>query len=271
MNSDRLFDAWRGLVSWEHTQLLLAVLFYFLIAWIAARLLPGVVSRAMLAMAEGTQQRPLSTQRRKTIQRLGRDLTRLVVYALAAIASLALFVDSRGLFTFLGLFSAAFGLGARPLVSDYMSGMIYLFEDTYAIGDKVDVLGIEGIVEDIRLRTTIVRGTSGDLYYIPNGEIRAVRNYARGVYSAAGLSLQVDVAKLDEVLALLDGCVVTAQRRIPELIEAPRVVIGDATIGDKAEIKLVAKAGYGHGPEARRHLLHLVQEALGTLATHVSE
>jgi small-conductance mechanosensitive channel len=43
-----------------------------------------------------------------------------------------------------GLFAAAFGLGARPLVSDYLTGVGFLFEDTFDVGEKVDILGNEG-------------------------------------------------------------------------------------------------------------------------------
>lgn len=271
MDFQPLIDTWQRLLAWEQIELLLIILFYFVAAWIAARLLPAMVSRTMLAMAQRTRRHPMSAKRQTTIYRLGRDLTRFVIFALAFILSLALFVDTRGLFTFLGLFSAGFGLGARPLVSDYLSGVVYLFEDTYAIGDKVEVLEIEGTVEDIRLRTSVIRSMTGELYYVPNGEIRVVRNFARGTFSEAGFTLLIEAGRLDHALAQLDAMVLSAREKIPTLLEEPRIIAGDAAVADRVELRIAAKAEYGHGPETRRDLVHLVQHTLRSLEVDVRE
>jgi small-conductance mechanosensitive channel len=271
MDFQPLIDTWQRLLGWEQIELFLIILFYFIVAWIAARLLPDLVSRTMLAMAQRTRRRPLSMKRQTTIYRLGRDLTRFMIFGLAAILSLALFVDTRGLFTFLGLFSAGFGLGARPLVSDYLSGAVYLFEDTFAIGDKVEVMEIEGTVEDIRLRTSVIRSMTGELYYVPNGEIRVVRNFARGTFSEAGFTLYVSAAKLDDALAHLDEMVLSARERIPTLLEEPRIIAGDAAVSDRVELRIAAKAQYGCGPETRRELVNLTQHTLRSLEVDVRE
>lgn len=264
-------DLWRQLMTVALTSRLLLIAVYALAAWLAAAWLPRIAGRAMLTAAQANRARPLSAKRTQTIDRLSRDLTRFIIVAVAVIATLALFVDTRGLFTFLGLFSAAFGLGARPLVSDYISGVVYLFEDLYAIGDKVEFIGIEGTVEDIRLRTTTLRAPTGELYFVPNGEIRQVRNFARGSFSEADVQLQIPAGQLDEVLALLDAAVIQARAKIHRLIEQPRVIIADRTISDTVQVTIAAKAEYGHGPEVRRQLMHEIQQALSTLKIHVSE
>lgn len=253
---------------WANYQNLALILLYAGLAWIGIRVLPPMASRAVLAATQSQRTRPLSSKRIATINRLSRDLTRFVIVLTALIAAVALYVDSRGLFTFLGLFSAAFGLGARPLVSDYMSGAVYLFEDLFAIGDKVEVFGIEGMVEDVRLRTTVLRAPSGELYFIPNGEIRAVRNFARGTFSDANLHLKVPAKNLDEVLALLEETLVTARAEMPQLLERPKLLSVDGAIGDTVDLTVLAKAEYGHGPETRRQLMHRVQHALNQTATH---
>jgi small-conductance mechanosensitive channel len=39
--------------------------------------------------------------------------------------------------------------GARPLISDVLTGIDLIFEDTYAFGEKVEIQGVEGVVEAV--------------------------------------------------------------------------------------------------------------------------
>ena len=85
----------------------------------------------------------------------------------------------------MGLFSAGFGLGARPMVSDFLSGIGFMFEDTFDVSEKIEIPGLPGgsvmgLVEAVHLRTTVIRAMSGEPYIVPNGEIRVVRNFSRG-------------------------------------------------------------------------------------------
>jgi small-conductance mechanosensitive channel len=54
-----------------------------------------------------------------------------------------------------------------------------LIEDQYGVGDKVDVLEVQGIVEKVGLRVTTVRDSSGTLWYLRNGEILKVGNQSQ--------------------------------------------------------------------------------------------
>jgi small-conductance mechanosensitive channel len=54
-----------------------------------------------------------------------------------------------------------------------------LIEDQYGVGDTVDVLEVQGIVEKVGLRVTIVRDGSGTLWYLRNGEILKVGNQSQ--------------------------------------------------------------------------------------------
>ena len=67
-----------------------------------------------------------------------------------------------------GLLSAGIGLSARPLISDLLAGVTFMFEDTFAVGEKVEVLGVHGVVETVDLRATWIRAPSGELQVVPN-------------------------------------------------------------------------------------------------------
>jgi small-conductance mechanosensitive channel len=75
-----------------------------------------------------------------------------------------------------GVVGVALGLGAQTLVRDVLSGIFMLIEDQYGVGDKVDLLEVQGTVEKVGLRVTTVRDTSGTLWYLRNGEILKVGN-----------------------------------------------------------------------------------------------
>ncbi|MBR7539026.1 mechanosensitive ion channel, partial [Mycobacterium tuberculosis] len=63
---------------------------------------------------------------------------------------------------------------------DYLSGFFMVIEDQYGIGDSVDLGEAIGVVEDVGLRTTQVRGLDGTLWHVRNGEIRRVGNQSQG-------------------------------------------------------------------------------------------
>lgn len=78
-----------------------------------------------------------------------------------------------------GILGVALGLGAQTLVRDILSGIFMLVEDQYGVGDNVDVLEIQGVVEKVGLRVTTVRDKEGTLWYLRNGEILKVGNQSQ--------------------------------------------------------------------------------------------
>lgn len=176
--------------------------------------------------------------------------------------SLGLFVELDTLVWMVGLFSAAFGLGARPLISDYLTGIGFIFEDTFAVGEKVEILEMEGVVEKINLRNTWMRSPTGELYIIPNGEIRLVRNFSRGKFSAASVTVKIQAVDLGSAISLLEDLAAEAVVLLPNLLEPWQVISKEGLIGQQAELTLLAKARFGMAAEMRPRLQALVQERL---------
>jgi len=79
----------------------------------------------------------------------------------------------------LGVAGIALGLGAQTLIKDWIGGVLILLEDQVRIGDAVVVNGISGSVEEINLRTTVLRGENGAIHIIPNGSINTLSNMSR--------------------------------------------------------------------------------------------
>jgi small-conductance mechanosensitive channel len=78
-----------------------------------------------------------------------------------------------------GVVGVALGLGAQTLVRDVLSGIFMLIEDQYGVGDRIDVLTIQGVVERVGLRITTVRADDGTLWFIRNGEILTLGNASK--------------------------------------------------------------------------------------------
>jgi moderate conductance mechanosensitive channel len=243
------------------TSLTLAATYLF-IGLLVARLLPPLVGTMVVSAADARTAAGLSPRRSDTVKGLATHLTRAIIVIVSGIFILSLFVNSTGLLTFLGLFSAAFGLGARPLVQDYISGVVFIFEDQYNVGEKVEIFGIEGTVIDVNLRTTVLRAPSGELFIIPNGEVRVVRNFGRGEFSLASIRVVVRSSQLEQALALLEGLAPTLPSLIPALIEPPRILSEDGALSERVGLTIFAKASFSQGVETRRKLLSIVQDAL---------
>ena len=76
-----------------------------------------------------------------------------------------------------GIVGVAIGFGAQTLVRDFLSGLFILLEDQYGIGDTIDLRAeVVGVVEEVNLRVTRIKGADGTVWFVPNGEIRRVGN-----------------------------------------------------------------------------------------------
>ena len=238
----------------------LNILFFFLLAWLLSRL-AGIISRRVIRLG-GLASHRSRPERQKTLYGLVQGIITVTFFAVAVFLSLSQFVESTTLVWMIGLFGAGFGLSARPLISDVMAGTSFIFEDTFSVGEKVEILDTEGIIEAITLRTTWLRAPTGELFTIPNGDIRVVRNFSRGRFSMANVTLKIPAPELERVLALLENLGQEAMNSLPNLIEPWRVISETGIIGQTAELTLLAKARFGQAAEMRPKLLALVHKAL---------
>ena len=236
------------------------ILAFFLLAWLLSRM-AGILSRRIIRLGGWASQKS-RPERRKTLYGLVQGIITVTFFVIAVLLSLSQFVETTTLIWMIGLFGAGFGLSARPLISDVMAGTSFIFEDTFAVGEKVEILSIEGIIESITLRTTWLRAPTGELFTIPNGDIRVVRNFSRGRFSMANVTLKIPAADLEHVIPVLENLGKEAMDSLPNLIEPWQVISETGIIGQTAELTLIAKARFGNAAEMRPKLLALVHKAL---------
>jgi moderate conductance mechanosensitive channel len=79
-----------------------------------------------------------------------------------------------------GIFGLAIGFGAQTLVRDVISGVFFLIEDAFRIGEYIESgTTTKGVVERISIRTVALRHHNGPLTFVPYGLLGTVRNDSR--------------------------------------------------------------------------------------------
>ncbi len=116
----------------------------------------------------------------KTTRSLVTSIFNYVLYFAIAMAVLSMLgVDVSGLLAVAGVGGVAIGFGCQTLVKDVISGMFLWIDGYIKVGDIVSIGAFTGTVESVGLRTTKLRGTNGNMMFIPNGDIRTVINMTR--------------------------------------------------------------------------------------------
>jgi len=247
----------------------LPILIFFTIAYFIYRF-SGMLARRIKPLKRNVGPDTSRRQERmRTIQVLIANAISVIAFIVATLASLALFFSADTLLWVVGLFSAAFGLGARPFISDYLTGLSFIFEDTFFVGDKIEIplqpQRVEGIVEKVSLRVTEIRGMDGEVFTMPNGDIRLVRNFSRGDHSPTRITLKIAPDDLVKTLNHLEEMSTRAMSLLPNLIEPWQVISETGELGEETELTVLAKAKFGKGAEMRIRMLALIQKELTEL------
>jgi small-conductance mechanosensitive channel len=78
-----------------------------------------------------------------------------------------------------GVIGLAVGFGAQTLVRDIVSGVFFLVDDAFRMGEYLQIGNIRGTVEKISVRSLRLRHHRGPLHTLPYGEIASMTNYSR--------------------------------------------------------------------------------------------
>jgi small-conductance mechanosensitive channel len=115
-----------------------------------------------------------------TLLPLGRKALGVALLCIVAFSLLSVFgIAVTPLLAGAGVVGIAIGFGAQTLVRDVLSGVFYLAEDVFRIGDYIEGGSAKGTVERITLRTVALRHQNGPLHFVPYGALGSVRNNSR--------------------------------------------------------------------------------------------
>src|SRR5712692_7532515 len=88
-------------------------------------------------------------------------------------------IDTAPLIAGAGVFGLAISFGAQSLVRDIISGLFYLWDDAFRVGEYIDTGRLKGTVEALGIRSVKVRHHNGPLHTSPYGQLGAVTNQSR--------------------------------------------------------------------------------------------
>jgi small-conductance mechanosensitive channel len=101
----------------------------------------------------------------------------VVLFVLLALGNIG--IDTTPLLAGAGIVGLAIGFGAQKLVADIVSGIFFLIDDAFRIGEYIDVGHVKGTVERISVRSMQLRHHRGVLNTVPFGDVGHVANFSR--------------------------------------------------------------------------------------------
>lgn len=165
-DSDRIIE----LIANTGLALVVVIIFYF----IGKKLISSVFSARLLMLKAPAAKRRLQTAAALTLNIWKYFLLFIIIVVIASSnrrVTIPLVVVT-------AVLGSALGFGAQSFLRDIIAGFSIIFEDQFAVGDKVELMGVDvtGIVKEVGLRITVLQDDEGHSLYIPNGEIKGVKN-----------------------------------------------------------------------------------------------
>jgi small conductance mechanosensitive channel len=201
-------------------------------------------------------------KRAQTISAIAKNVATAVVCVVTGLMLLTeIGINTTPVLASLGVIGVALGFGAQQLVGDLIAGFFHIFENQIRVGDVAVINGTGGLVEEIRLRTTILRGLDGTVHTFRNGSINTLSNMTKD-YSYflmdLGVAYKEDTDKVCEVVRAVGADMQNDETFSPSILE-PVEILGVNNFADSAvEIKLRMKTipiqQWAVGREFRRRL-----------------
>ena len=160
-----------------------------------------------------------------TLRSLITSVFNYLMYFIIVTVVLSMFgVNVTSILTLAGVGGVAIAFGAQTLVQDVISGLFIWGEGSISVGDIVDINGLQGEVEAIAVRTTVIRNYNGNVYTIPNGDIRTITNMSRD-YKRAIVDIRCPYEENQErLVAIITEEMEKAGQEIEGLTVAPDVM-----------------------------------------------
>lgn len=221
---------WTPVIDWlkgHGIQILIIIVISLALYFTMRRVVPIFVERTVKRTMKG---RPKSAKKKRTDTLSAVFIqTGIVVISIIALFSILSEIDVpvAPALAGLGIAGVAIGFGAQNLVKDILNGLFILLENHYGVGDYVQLAGVDGIVEEVGLRRTVLRNRDGTVHNIPNGEIKISSNSTKE-WSRVDMNISVGYGEnLDHVIDVINR-VGTELAEDPDwapvIIETPQVL-----------------------------------------------
>ena len=187
--------------------------------------------------------------RLRTLLPILRNALLVVLVVMAVLMALAaLGVQIGPLIAGAGVVGVAIGFGAQTLVKDIISGMFYLLDDAFRVGEYIVSGSYKGTVESFSLRSIKLRHHRGYLYTVPFGELGAIQNMSRDWVidkMSVSVTYDTDLDKAKRIIKQVSKQIMADPELAPHIIETLKMQ-GVEQFGDFAiqlRLKMMTKPG----------------------------
>lgn len=215
-----------------------------------------------LAPADGSSADHLARSGRlRTLLPIFRNALAVFIAAVTVLTILAgLGVQILPLIAGAGIFGIAIGFGSQTLVKDVLSGVFYMMDDAFRVGEYIQSGSYKGTVESFSLRSVRLRHHRGPIYTVPFGELGAVQNMSRDWVIdkiTIGVTYDSDVDLARKLIKKIGQELAADPEFAADTIE-PLKMQGIDNFGDYAivlRIKLTTKPGTQFGIKRRAFMM----------------
>ncbi len=231
----------------NQTPITLSSLLFFGMVFGAFVLLNILLRRFLMNQALKRFKLPLATQY---------TFTRILQYILLFVGTILAFqiigVDLSGLAVIFGFLSVGIGFGLQNLTSNFIAGLMLLFEQHIKVGDRITVGDIEGDVREINIRSTTIRSLNNIAIVVPNSDFisSTVINWSHGDPKTR-LEVDVGVSYHSDVDTVIQ-CLKEAAQDHPQVLRHPSPEVLHLGFGDSSwNMRLWA---WVDSPQGRRRI-----------------
>lgn len=186
----------------------------------------------------------------------------LVVAVLMVLSGLG--VEIGPLIAGAGVFGVAIGFGSQTLVKDVISGIFYMTDDAFRIGEYIQSGSYKGTVESFSIRSVKLRHHRGPVFTVPFGSLGAVQNMSRDWVIdkfLINVSYDADIAKVKKVVKGIGAALLEDPELGPMIIETVKMK-GVETFGDYGiALSFAMTTKPGHQTQVRRRAQAMIKEA----------
>ncbi len=166
-----------------------------------------------------------------------------------------------------GVFGVAIGFGSQTLVKDIISGIFYMMDDAFRVGEYIQSGSYKGTVESFSIRSVKLRHHRGPVFTVPFGSLGAVQNMSRDWVIdkfLINVSYDSDVAKVKKVVKGIGASLLEDPELAPMIIETVKMK-GVEQFGDYGiTLSFAMKTKPGHQTQVRRRAQAMIKEAFKT-------
>jgi moderate conductance mechanosensitive channel len=203
--------------------------------------------------------------RLRTLLPILRNVLFIVLAAMTILMALsALGIEIGPLIAGAGVVGVAIGFGAQTLVRDIISGVFFLLDDAFRVGEYIQSGNYKGTVESFSIRSVKLRHHRGPLYTVPFGALGAIQNMSRDWVIdklGVGVTYDTDLDKVKKIIKQIGKDLTNDPELAPHIIETLKMQ-GVEQFGDFAiqvRMKLMTKPGEQF--VVRRRALALIKKA----------